>query len=285
MALSKLPETLINSLEFLLDKKELHSWSSYEENGQVRLTIKFKDISSDVQHSTPSFSSFKRKSQKQLQRNLDRKNNWLQSRNGEVSKFEHSDFVSDISKSVNINHDQEDSGHFQETCISDLDCVDSPAMSQPSGDCITSEVQASVNKASVNNNNSPTCLSHSEQKSGGDSQNSDENMDCLSNMDKVVRNLAQWKYPKYPFRVMMPKDLKVSPQADPYCFYCESVIKASEKIAFCSSCIENYGNERHNIACVKCMHRIPEYCTCSPHHVTNGTYPDVDPYDVIIPIT
>ncbi len=59
MALSKLPETLINTLEFLLDKKELHSWSSYEENGQVKLTVKFKDNSSDVGHSTPSYSSFK----------------------------------------------------------------------------------------------------------------------------------------------------------------------------------------------------------------------------------
>ena len=275
MALSKLPETLINSLGFLLDKKELHSWSSYEENGQVRLTIKFKDISSDVQHSTPSFSSFKRKSQKQLQRNFDRKNNWLQNRNCEVSKFEHSDFVSDKSESVNVNHDQEDSNHFQETCISDLD---SSAMPQPSVDCITSGLQASIiNEASVNNNNSPTCPS-------ADSQKSDDNTDCLSNMDKVAKNLAQWKYPKYPSWAM-PKDLKVSPQADPYCFYCESIIKASAKIAFCASCIEGYGNERHNIACGRCAHRIPEYCTCSPFHVTKGTYPAVDPYDVIIPIT
>ena len=109
---------------------------------------------------------------------------------------------------------------------------------------------------------------------------------CLSNMDKVATNLAQWKYPKYMYPSWaMPKDLKVSPQAGPYCFYCESIIKARDRIAFCSSCIENYGNERHNIACGTCAHRIPEYCTCSPFRVTKGTYPVVDPYDVIIPIT
>ncbi len=40
-----------------------------------------------------------------------------------------------------------------------------------------------------------------------------------------------------------------------------------------------------NIACGNCAHRIPEHCTCRPFKVTKGMYPDVDPYDVIIPIT
>ncbi len=240
MALSKLPETLINTLEFLLDKKELHSWSSYEENGQVKLTVKFKDNSSDVGHSTPSYSSFKRKSQRQLQRNSERRNAWLQSKNSEVSKFEHSDFVSDVSKSVDINHEEYESGHFQQTCISDLVPPVRPQPS-PSVDCITPEMHASsLTEPSVNIDNSLT------SDSGTGSQASDENMDCLSNFDKVLKGVAKWKYPKYPASWAMPKDLSVSPQADPYCSYCETRIKECEQIEFCPSCIENHGNEKHN---------------------------------------
>ncbi len=271
MSLNKLPETLINTLEFLLDQKELRSWSSYEENGQVSLTIKFRDNSCDVGFSTPTYSSFKRRSEKQLQRNSDRRQAWLQNKKREVSDIEHSDSVYDTSKSVKCDdHVEVKSGHFQ-TCMNDLVPSVRP---QPSVDCITPAMHLSSPSEPSSVNNSPNCE---------DSLESDGDKDCLSNSDKVCQGLARWKYPKYPYGCM-PKDLTVSPQEDPYCFYCGTQIKPCEHIEFCASCIENYGNEKHNIACAKCAHQIPEYCTCNPFIVTKGTYPEVDPYDAIIPI-
>ena len=237
------------------------------------MTVKFKDHSSDVGHSTPSYSSFKRRSQRQLQRNSDRRDAWIQRKKSEVSQLEQSDFVSDTSKPVNFNNEEDESGHLQDTCISS-DLVP-PVRPQPSVECITQVMHDS--SLTEHANSSATC-------ENADNQKCDANIDCLSNLDKVRKGLARWRYPKYPSWAK-PKDMAFSPQEDPYCFYCDTQIKRCEHIEYCASCIENYGNEKHNIACEKCAHRIPEYCTCVPFHVTKGTYPDVDPYDGIIPIT
>ncbi len=92
MSMNSLPDTLQHTLDYLCNVKDLKSWSSYEENGFITLTLKWRpkhdhdDIDSS---STPyaSFVGYKKKSARQAFRDQTRRDSWLQQRKANVPPF------------------------------------------------------------------------------------------------------------------------------------------------------------------------------------------------------
>ena len=84
MSANCLPDFLQYTLDYLQNTKDLKSWSTYEENGLVTLTLKWKPKSDSFDQedsaSTPMFAnaSYKRKSLNQVNRDFNRRNSWLQ---------------------------------------------------------------------------------------------------------------------------------------------------------------------------------------------------------------
>ena len=251
--LSGLPDTFINTLEYLAQSKDLKSWSSYEESGCVTLTLKWRPKSSDDTHGNNSGftpARYKKLSQKQLDRDNRRKSIWKE-KNSQSN-------LSEVSEKSSQNIEHLSHVDREQSCL----VIDHSSISSElplKHDIVSKDSKTSLLSSTPSNKLSTklsaVCVKPIPSKT-------------LSNEDKVKKRLAKWKYTDRKGRKWSPK-----------CISCNTWIYADVKFHHCPRCLEDE-NIRIDI-CDKC------YSKKVMHHqhrdlIKNGIYPAFDPYDFII---